>query len=106
MLPAGELQSKLIPQLVRILWCDFTGLKGLDDQVGNHIFFRIAFPAGFRFIDLLTESKFLPCGICAALIGGHQQPAFRLIRILVIVNPVFQNRRNTPTLTGVARFDF
>ena len=67
MLPAGELQSKLIPQLVRILWCDFTGLKGLDDQVGNHIFFRIAFPAGFRFIDLLTESKFLPCGILSLI---------------------------------------
>ena len=47
---------------------DFSRLKGLDDQVGNHILFRVAFPAGFRFIDLLAECKFLPCGIRAALI--------------------------------------
>ena len=29
-LPASELQSKLIPQLVRVLWCDFTRLKAVS----------------------------------------------------------------------------
>ena len=105
-LPAGKLQSKLISQLICVLRRNFPRLKGLDNQVGDHIVFRCAFTAGFRFVDLLAESKFLPCGICAALIGGHQQPVFRLFRILVIVNPVFQNRRNTPAFTGVAGVDF
>ena len=105
-LPAGKLQSKLIPQLVCVLWRDFPRLKGLDNQIRNYIVFRCAFATSFRFVNLLAEGKFLPRGIRVALIRGHQQPALRLVRILVIVNPVFQNRRNTSAFAGVARFDF
>ena len=105
-LPAGKLQSKLISQLICVLRRNFPRLKGLDNQVGDHIVFRCAFTAGFRFVDLLAESKFLPRGIRVALIGGYQQPALCLIRILIIVNPVFQNRRNAPAFACVTRFDF
>ena len=100
-LAAGKFQGKLIPQPVCFLRCNFSWPKRLNQQIGNNIFVWIAPPPGSGFINLLTDGKFLPRGICAALIGGHQQAALCFLRIFVVVQSIFQYRRDTAALTCI-----
>ena len=106
MLSLGELHRKLIPQFRCFLRCDLTRLEGLDQQIGNNIFLRLARPSGDGGVYLLTDGKFLPSGISIALIGFHQQTIPRLVWIFIVIQAVFEYLRDAFSLAGVSGFDF
>ena len=96
MLSLGELHRKLIPQFRCFLRCDLTRLEGLDQQIGNNIFLRLARPSGDGGVS----------GISIALIGFHQQTIPRLVWIFIVIQAVFEYLRDAFSLAGVSGFDF
>ena len=72
MFPTGKLQSQFISKLIGVLRRDGSRLKGLDNQIRNHILIRGTFAPGCSGINLLGHRKFLPCRIRGTLIASDQ----------------------------------
>lgn len=72
MFPTGKLHRQFISQLIGILRRDGSRLKGLDNQIRNHILIRGTFAPGCSGINLLGHRKFLPCRIRGTLIASDQ----------------------------------
>ena len=72
MFSAGKLQRQFISQLIGIFRCDSSRLKGLDNQIRNHVLIWDTFSSGSGGINLLGHRKFLPCRIRRTLIASDQ----------------------------------
>ena len=102
----GKLHGYLIAQLVGVLRRDGSRLKGLYQQIGNHIFVRGTSAPGGSGVNLLADHKFLPRSIGRTLVACYQQTTVCFLRVLVIVNAIRQHSSDTASLAGMTGFDF
>ena len=98
-LPFGESKCQFPTQSVRFLWCDFTGLKGLSDLIGNHI------PSLVTACNLLIlpfgQHELFIYGKGITLVAGDKLAFLGLLWILGIVRPVAKTSRNGLSLIGM-----
>ena len=87
----GESHGRLIPNLVRLLRCDFSGLKGLPNLICNHIM-RLG-STGDMLILPFGKQKFFITGLCVTGIRADVFSIFRLCCILRIISTVSQTLR-------------
>ena len=73
MFVAGKLHGDLIAQFVGVLRRDGSRLKGLHQQIGNHIFVRGTSAPGGGGVDLLADHKFLPRSIGRTLVACYMR---------------------------------
>ena len=83
-----KLYGKVVTDSVRIIRGDFAWLEGLAYHVGEDIFFRCLFFSCAGLVDVLAYSKFIDGGFREAFIRADQPAAFRLFRVLRIIDPV------------------
>ena len=81
----------LIPNLVRLLRRDFSGLKGLPNLICNHIM-RLG-STGDMLILPFGKQKFFITGLCVTGIRADVFSIFRLCCILRIISTVSQTLR-------------
>ena len=98
-LPFGESKCQLPPQSVRFLRCDFTGLKGLTDLIGNHIPSLVT-PCNLLILPFGQHELFI-YGKGITLVAGNQLAFLGLVRILGIIRPVAETSRNGLSLIGM-----
>lgn len=87
----GESHGCLIPDLVRLLRRDFSGLKGLPNLICNHIM-RLG-STGDMLILPFRKQKFFITGLCVTGIRADIFSIFRLCCILRIISTVSQTLR-------------
>ena len=87
----GETHGRLIPNLVRLLRRDFSGLKGLPNLICNHIM-RLG-STGDMLILPFGKQKFFITGLCITDIRTNVFSIFRLCCILRIISTVSQTLR-------------
>lgn len=104
MFAAGKFQSQLLAQLVGLLRCNGSWFKGLDNQVGNHVFIRGTPASGGGGVDLFGNSKFLPGRFRGTLVASDQKSAVCFLRVPAVINTLRQHSGNTSPLAGMAGF--
>ena len=87
----GESHGCLIPDLVRLLRRDFSGLKGLPNLICNHIMSLGS--TGDMLILPFRKQKFFITGLCVTGIRADIFSIFRLCCILRIISTVSQTLR-------------
>ena len=87
----GESHGRLIPNLVRLLRRDFSGLKRLPNLICNHIM-RLG-STGDMLILPFRKQKFFITGLCVTGIRADIFSIFRLCCILRIISTVSQALR-------------
>ena len=84
----GESHGRLIPNLVRLLRRDFSGLKGLPNLICNHI--MCLGSSRDMLILPFGKQKFFITGLCVTGIRADVFSIFRLCCILRIISTVSQ----------------
>ena len=79
---------------VCLLRGNFPGRKGLADLIAEHICLPLLFPARDSLILCLGEQELGIGGLVIALISGNELPALGFLRVLPIVQTVFQRLPN------------
>ena len=79
---------------VCLLRSNLPGDKGLADLVAEYIRLPLLFPARDSLILCLGEQELGIGGLVVALIGGNELPALGFLRVLPIVQSVFQRLGN------------
>ena len=72
MFSSGKIHRQFISQLIGVLRRDGSRLKGLDNQIRNHVLIGGTFAPGGGGINLFGHCKFLPCCIWGTLIASNQ----------------------------------
>lgn len=88
MIPSGKFQCQLIPHLMRLLRCDLSRSKGLQQKIGQHIPFLWLTSSGQVCIEFLTDRKFLRGSFGRTLVGGNQSSPVCFIRIFTVLDSV------------------
>ena len=97
----GESHGRLIPNLVRLLWRDFSGLKGLPNLICNHIM-RLGSSRDMLILPF-RKQKFFITGLCITGIRADVFSIFRLCCILIIISTVSQTLRDRLSFIDMQR---
>ena len=94
-LPLCPAHSRFIAHPVCLLRGDLSRTEGLPDLIAQHIRIPPLLPARDGFVLCLCQQKLgIGCAV-VALIGGNELPALGFLRVLAVVETVFQRLGNS-----------
>ena len=92
--PLRPAHGRFVAYPVCLLQGNLPRRKGLADLIAEHIRLPLLFPARDSFVLCLGEQELGIGGLVVALIGGNEFPALGFLRVLPIVQTVFQRLLN------------